>query len=459
MTDLSTTTSPQSVGEVERTTMRRVMIRVGLLLFAVYVFSYLDRTNIAFAKLQMQGDVGLSEAAYGLGAGLFFIGYALFEIPSNLILNRVGARKWITRIMVTWGLVAMAMVLVQGPWSFYLVRFLLGVAEAGLVPGALLYLSRWVPRAGRARLITMFYLAVPLSTVFGAPLSGWLMGFTWWGLAGWQIMFLFEALPCLILAFVVWRCLPDAPADARWLRPEQRAWLEHQLAEEKAAEQSGRPGTLRSALRDRAVVLTCVTFFCMVVPIYTLAFYLPTIVHQLGQFTLGRIGLIVAIPYLFAAIGMWLLARSSDRHDERTWHYAIPTLVGTGGLAMAALTLTQAPALAMVGFILGTFGCISTLPVFWAQVPRLVAPGASVAGIALITAIGGLAGFLSPYMTALIKGEAPGLGNSAAAIMVTAAFLGAAAVLMIVTSHDMSARRPRQHTARSPGSPADGSRR
>ncbi|MFD4250127.1 MFS transporter [Amycolatopsis thermoflava] len=284
--------------ELARTTLRKVTWRLGVLLFFVYVLNYLDRTNISIAKLKMQPDIALSETAFGLGAGLFFVGYVLFEVPSNMILYRVGARYWIARIMFTWGLVSMAMFLVRDEWSFYALRFLLGVAEAGLVPGVILYLSQWVPAVRRARLISVFYIAVPVSTVIGAPLSSWLMGFTPWGLTGWQFMFLVEGFPCLVMAFVVVRFLTDKPAQATWLSERQRAWLIAELDREEEANSAGghRAGSLHAAVRDRGVLGMSFAFFAMIIPLYAMAFFLPTIVRQMGSFSTAQIGWLTAIP-------------------------------------------------------------------------------------------------------------------------------------------------------------------
>ncbi|MEU0470693.1 MFS transporter [Amycolatopsis sp. NPDC006131] len=418
--------------ELARTTLRKVTWRLGVLLFFVYVLNYLDRTNISIAKLKMQPDIALSETAFGLGAGLFFVGYVLFEVPSNMILYRVGARYWIARIMFTWGLVSMAMFLVRDEWSFYALRFLLGVAEAGLVPGVILYLSQWVPAVRRARLISVFYIAVPVSTVIGAPLSTWLMGFTPWGLTGWQFMFLAEGFPCLVMAFVVVRYLTDKPAQATWLSERQRAWLVAELEREDKANSAGghRAGSLRAAVRDRGVLGMSFAFFAMIIPLYAMAFFLPTIVRQMGSFSTGQIGWLTAIPYVFAALAMWLLARNSDHTGERTRHYVVPALAGVAGLVLGALSLTGSPLLALTGFTLAAIGCISTLPVFWAHAPYLLSGPATATGIAFITAVGNLAGFVSPYMVALIKGDGPGQGNSSAAVLVTAVFLTGAAVAM-----------------------------
>jgi MFS transporter, ACS family, tartrate transporter len=429
--------------DVARSTMRRINGRLVLILFAVYIFNYLDRTNIGIAKLHLQPDIGLSEAAYGLGAGLFFIGYVIFEVPSNLLLYKVGARLWIARIMITWGLAAMAMALVQGEWSFYALRFLLGVAEAGLVPGVILYLTQWIPSVRRARVIGLFYLAVPLSTVFGAPLSSWLLGFSPWGVEGWRFMFIIEGLPCLFLAVIVFRYLTDRPHQAEWLTAEQREWLIGELAQEEQS-QSGhthRVGSLAGALRDPRVLGMSVVYFSMIIPIYALAFFLPAIVKQMGSYSTVQIGFITAIPYVFASIGLLVLARRSDRLGERVYHFAVPAAVGAAGLVLAAVTLSSSPVLALVGFTLGAIGCISTLPCFWSETPKLLTGVAAAAGIALISSIGNIAGFVAPYMVALIRGEQQSDAGSTNAVLTCAAFLGLAALVMVVVGRSIAAAK------------------
>lgn len=433
------------VSGVERSTMRRINSRLVLILFAVYIFNYLDRTNIGIAKLHLQPDIGLSEAAYGLGAGLFFVGYVIFEVPSNILLYKVGARLWIARIMVTWGLVAMAMAFVQGEWSFYGLRFLLGVAEAGLVPGVILYLTQWIPSIRRARVIGLFYLAVPLSSVFGAPLSSWLMGFSPWGMEGWRFMFVIEGLPCLFLAVIVFKYLTDHPRGADWLAAEQRAWLTRELEQEEQSQEghAHRVGSLLGAMRDPRVLGMSVVYFSMIIPIYALAFFLPTMVKQMGSYSTLQIGFITAVPYVFASVGLLVLARRSDRLGERVYHYAVPAAVGAAGLVLAALTLSSSPVLALLGFTLGAIGCISTLPCFWSETPKLLTGVAAAAGIALISSIGNIAGFVAPYMVALIKGEEDSGAGSTNAVLACAAFLALAAVVMVVVGRSIAAAKAR----------------
>jgi MFS transporter, ACS family, tartrate transporter len=418
--------------ELERSTMRLVTLRLGLLLFVVYILNYLDRTNIGIAKDHLQTSLGLSEAAYGLGAGLFFIGYVLFEVPSNLILYRVGARLWITRIMFTWGLAAMGMAFVQDEMTFYVLRFLLGAAEAGLVPGVILYLTQWIPSVRRARLIALFYLAVPLSSAFGSPVSGWLMGFNPFGLDGWRFMFFVEGIPCLFVAVLVLVFLTDNPTRATWLDERQRTWLTAALAREKSEEDTThQSGTLQQAIVNPRVLGMAVVFFSMIVPIYALAFFLPAIIKQMGTFSILQVGLITAVPYIFASIGMLLISRRSDRTGERVLHFVIPSALGAAGLVVAALTLGSAPAITMAGFCIGAIGCLSTLPVFWSITPRLLTGVAAAGGIALVCAIGNIAGFVAPYMVALIRGENATVASSSQAILVSASFLLVAAVGML----------------------------
>lgn len=445
----ATAMSPESAG-VERSAMRKITRRLVVLLFFVYIFNYLDRTNIGIAKLELQPDIGLSEAAYGLGAGLFFVGYVIFEVPSNVILYKVGARLWIARIMVSWGLVAMAMAFVQGETSFYILRFLLGVAEAGLVPGVILYLTGWIPSVRRARVIAMFYLAVPLSTVIGAPLSSWLMGFEPFGLTGWRFMFLVEGFPCLILAVLVLPYLTDRPEQADWLSPAERDWIATAMREEEeqAAGHSHRVGSLLGAMKDVRILGMSVVYFSMIIPLYALAFFLPTIINQMGTFSTLQVGLLTALPYVGASVGLVALAIHSDRANERVYHYAVPAAVGTAGLVVAAFTVVSSPAVALIGFTLGAVGCISTLPCFWSEAPKLLTGIAAAAGIALISSIGNIAGFVAPYMVALIKGEDGAASGTTNAILVCAAFLCIAAVTMLAVGRSVRLSKDRDAAAK-----------
>jgi ACS family tartrate transporter-like MFS transporter len=426
-----------------KTAMRKVYWRIGLVLFFVYVFNYLDRTNIGIAKLKMQPDLGLSEAAFGLGAGLFFIGYVLFEVPSNLILYKVGARLWITRIAVTWGLAAMATAFAEGEWSFYGLRFLLGVAEAGLVPGVILYIAQWIPVASRARMIGMFYLAVPISTLFGAPISTWLMGFEPFGLTGWRFMLIVSGLPSVLIGYAIFKYMTDTPAEANWLTAPEREWLMHTLERERQADEHSahKLSSTFAAVNDIRVLGFAAIFFSMIIPIYALSFFLPTIIKEMGQgFSTMQIGFITAVPYFFASLGMVLISRSSDRRNERAYHYALFALLGAAGFALAAFNLQGAPVLALIGFSVGAVGCISTLPAFWSAIPELLTGSGAAGGIALICALGNIAGFVSPYMVALVRGEAGDPVRTSAAIIVVALFLVLAAAIMVLVGRSIRRR-------------------
>jgi ACS family tartrate transporter-like MFS transporter len=388
--------------------VRRAARRLLPLLVLLYLVNYLDRVNVGFAALTMNADLGLSTAAYGLGAGLFFIGYFIFEVPSNIILHRVGARIWIARIMITWGLVASATAFVQGEVGFYVVRVLLGVAEAGFFPGVLLYLTYWFPRPQRARIVALTFLAVPLASVIGSPLSTvliehgeGLLGFD----AGWRFMFFVEGLPALALGVAVLFMLPDRPTTARWLTPAEATALEQHLAAEDSRE-VGREVPTREALTDPRVLALSVVYFGIVFGLYVLAFFLPQVVQGFEEdfgttFSLLQVGLVTAVPYVFAAAAMVLWARHSDRTGERAGHVAVPAAVGA--VAVAAALYMDSPLAVMVCITICAMGVYAAIPVFWQLPTRLLSGVGAAAGIALINSFGNLSGFLGPYLTGWLE--------------------------------------------------------
>jgi ACS family tartrate transporter-like MFS transporter len=396
------------LGEVDRRVVRKASRRLLPLLVLLYLVNYLDRVNVGFAALTMNADLGLSSAAYGLGAGLFFIGYFFFEVPSNIVLHKVGARLWIARIMITWGLVASATAFVQGELSFYAVRVLLGIAEAGFFPGVLLYLTYWFPRPERARIVALTFLAVPLSSVIGSPLStlliqhgDGLLGFD----AGWRFMFFVEGLPALLLGVAVLFLLPDRPTKARWLTPAEATALEEHLAAEDARE-VGREVPMREALTDPRVLALSVVYFGIVFGLYVLAFFLPQVIEgfqeQFGTtFSLLEVGLVTAVPYAFAAAAMVLWARHSDRTGERAGHVAIAAFVGA--VAIAAALYMNSPLAVMVCITVCAMGVYAAIPVFWQLPTRLLTGVGAAAGIALINSFGNLSGFLGPYLTGWLE--------------------------------------------------------
>ncbi len=417
-----------SADAVETRTVAKVSRRFLPLLIVCYFTAYLDRVNVSFAALTMKPDLGLSAAAYGFGAGIFFLAYFLFEVPSNLLLVRFGARRWIARIMFTWGVLSAGMAFVTGTASFYVLRFLLGLAEAGFFPGIIFFLTLWFPAAHRARIMGYFMAAIPLSSVIGAPLSGLVLGLDGLlGMKGWQWLFIVEALPALLLAVVVFRHLTDRPEEATWLDTEERDWLVRRLAVEHAhSEQHGL--SLLRALGSPKVLALSAIYFGVVATLYGLAFFLPQIVQGFG-FGMSnlKIGLVSALPYLVGTLSIVLWSRRSDRRRERRFHVAFPLAVAAFGTAAAAIF--QEPALKMLAFCVAGFGVFGAMPVFWTLPTAFLSGTAAAGGIAMINSIGNLAGFAAPYAMGYLK-DATGSYTSG---LLSLAATGIAAMVVVLT--------------------------
>jgi D-galactonate transporter len=398
------------------------------MLFLCYVASYLDRVNVGFAKLQMLNDLKFSETVYGLGAGIFFIGYFIFEIPSNMILHRVGARLWIARIMITWGIISGAMIFVDSPTTFYVMRFLLGVAEAGFFPGVILYLTYWYPAHRRGKMTALFMTGVPISGVIGGPLSGWIMkampGVH--GLAGWQWMFILEAIPSLLLGVFVIFYLKDRIRGADWLSEAEKQLLEAQIQAESSQKQEASLGQMFANPR---VWLMALIYFCFVMGLYGVSFWLPTIIKATGVTDTFNIGLLTAIPYASAAIAMILIGHSADSRRERRWHVAIPALLGSVGLILSTV-YDHNTVLAMSALTLATIGIITVLPLFWSLPTAFLGGAAAAAGIALINSLGNLAGFVSPYLVGWLKDQTQST-NSGMFVLAASLVLGALLTLSV----------------------------
>jgi ACS family tartrate transporter-like MFS transporter len=405
----------------------RVSRRLIPFLFLLYILNFLDRVNVGFAALEMNRDLGFGPAVYGFGAGVFFLGYCLFEVPSNLVLYRTGARLWIARIMVTWGLAASAMMLVHTPWSFYLFRFLLGVAEAGFFPGIIFYLTYWYPARERARAYAWFLAAIPVCGVIGGPISGALLGLDGrLGLQGWQWLFLLEGIPSVLVGIAVLWLLPDRPRDARWLPAVERAWLEERLAAEGHDRIAHHGESLRRALGNPMVWWLGLSYFLLVVALYGFALWLPQLVKASGNFSNFEVGVITAIPYAVAAVGMVLVGRHSDRTGERYLHLALPALAGTVGFLAA--TRTGSTALLIAALSLCAFGVLGWLGPFWALPTAFLREQAAAGGIALINSMGAVGGFVGPYLIGQIKEQT---GEFAPGLLVLAGSLAAAGVIVL----------------------------
>ncbi|HEX9470591.1 MAG TPA: MFS transporter [Bradyrhizobium sp.] len=423
--------------EVEIRTIAKVSKRLVPFLIVCYFVAYLDRVNVGFAALTMNQDLGLSQTAFGFGAGIFFIAYFIFEVPSNLLLERFGARKWIARIMLSWGILSGAMAFIPAiaratgignENGFYLLRILLGVAEAGFFPGIIFYLTLWFPAEYRARIVGYFMAAIPLSTVIGAPISGVLLylhgGL---GLAGWQWLFIIEAVPAIILAGVVFFYLTDRPADAAWLAPDERAWLAERLALEQRQRLAVRSYSVTEALVNPRVLGLSLVYFGAVATNYGLSFFLPQIVKAFGLNTFLTT-LVSATPYAVGVIGMVWWGRRSDRVGERRFHTAIPLFVAAAGIAVS--TALDDPTLKMISLCVAGFGIFACLPVFWTLPTAFLSGAAAAAGIAVINSIGNLAGFAGPFAMGWIKDHT---GSYAGGLLLLAALglIAMGAVLLL----------------------------
>jgi MFS family permease len=429
--------------EIEAAAYRKVTWRLLPFLTVCYVVAYLDRVNIGFARLQMLDDLAFTETVYGLGAGMFFVGYFLFEVPSNLILHRVGARIWIGRIMVTWGLVSALFMFTTTPAMFYTLRFALGVAEAGFFPGIILYLTYWYPSDRRVRMIALFMLAVPIAGMVGSPISGWVMdafaGLFGW--AGWQWLFLVEALPAIAMGIAVIAYLDNGIGSAKWLTGEEKALLIRRLDADRAAVPMH--VSMAPLFRDGRLWLLCAIYFCYVMGHYGLTFWLPVLIQTAGVEGATEIGVITAVPYIASIIVMIFVGRSADVRRERRWHTAVPMLAGAIGMTLSAAAGGDTR-VAVACLSIAAAGVFSAGPVFWGLPTAFLGGAAAAAGIAVINSIGNLAGFVSPYLVGWLK-DLTGSTEAGMYAVSIVLVVGALAVLGISPSASAAAAAASEH--------------
>jgi MFS family permease len=421
--------------DLEASALKKVGNRLIPFLALLYFAAFIDRVNVSFAAAQMNRDLGFSAYVYGLGAGIFFVGYSLCEVPSNLLLHKVGARRWLGRIMISWAIVAGAMAMIKGAGGFYVLRFLLGVAEAGFFPGIVYYLTYWVPAAGRARLVGTFMTAIPISTALGGPISSAILRLDGvFGLSGWQWLFLTETIPSLVLGFVTLIYLPDTPADAKWLTNEERQWLTRQLDTEKSCRGAQHRVTVLRALTGSRVLALSLCYFGVELGLYGVILWIPQIFAHAG-IAASHVGTAVAIPYAIAAVGMVWWSRRSDRLKERVWHIAAASLTAFLGLGASAW-LVNSPLLSVVAICIGAAGTLAILPLFW-TLPAAILDGAAAAGaIAMINALGNVGGFAGPFVIGWIKDAT---GSFTWGLLAAAGGVLLTGIMAVLIGHDAAA--------------------
>ncbi|NIE66864.1 MFS transporter [Burkholderia sp. Ax-1719] len=406
----------------------KITWRLIPLLFMCYVVAYLDRVNVGFAKLQMLRNLGFSETVYGLGAGIFFVGYFVFEVPSNIILHKVGARVWIARVMISWAVISAATMVVTTPTMFYLVRFLLGVAEAGLFPGVILYLTYWYPSARRSKMIALFMTGIPVAGVIGGPVSGWIMhtmdGRNGW--AAWQWLFLIEAIPSIVMAIAVLACLQDRVSDAKWLTDDERKRIARDIAHDQAQAQSHK---LRDGFTNPHMWMMCGIYFFFAVGLYGVGFFLPTLIKNSGAIDPLVVGLLSMLPYAAATIAMILVSRSSDARRERRWHITLPAWLGALSWVVA-VEFSHNLIVAMIALTVVTCCVIVTISQFWCLPTAVLSGAAAAAGIAVVNSLGNLSGFLGPFFIGWIsdKTHSTDIGLY---LMAASIFIGGVLVLFV----------------------------
>jgi MFS transporter, ACS family, tartrate transporter len=430
------TPTRESAAIAERT-RRRINRRLLPFLFLLYIIAFLDRINVSFAGLDMTRELGFSDRVFGLGSGIFFVGYLLLEIPGTLLVELWSARKWIGRIMISWGLVASCTGLIHTPGQFYWARFILGVAEAGFFPGVIVYLTHWYRDQDRARALGVFASAIPIAQVIGAPISGALLQIHWLGYSGWRWLLILEGVPAVIAGFAALYCLTDFPNDARWLAADERSWIVGELAREAQA-RGPQPG-IWLVLRDRNVLLLTAVYFLGACSQYGFSFWLPKMIQKLSGFSSLQVAMFAAIPFLASWPAMLALGWNSDRTGERRWHTAAAYAVLAVGLA-GGVWAGENVALGLVMFSLAGIGISARLPAFWALPSALLGGAAAAASIGAINCIGNLGGFVGPYVLGALSDSNGGSYTAGMWVLTATALLAGVLILLVRTAPGTSAR-------------------
>lgn len=404
------------------------MWRLMPFLFLLYIVAYLDRINVSFGVLQMRSQLGLSERAIGRAGGMFFIGYFLFQLPSNLILEKMGVRRWIAALMIAWGIISCLMIFIRGPISFYTMRFLLGAAEAGFFPGIILYMKRWFPASARARAVAWFMTANPLAGIIGSPISGALLGIRGGGLSGWQWMFLIEGLPAVLLGAVVFWTLADTPKDAKWLRDEERRWLVESLEKEQKSEAGVPFRGIWSVLFSGRIWMLSLVYFGVSTTMYGVTLWLPSVIRAFSGFSYFGTGIVAVLPFLLATVAMVLVGVHSDRKNERRWHTAVPAFAAAVGLITAGYG--NSTFVVVSGLALGMAGAEAMVGPFWAMATSRMTGLSAAAGIAIINSLANLGGYFGPDIIGWFRTSNGGFRGGLLAIGATVAISGTAALIV-----------------------------
>lgn len=413
---------------IESAVVSRLMWRLMPFLFLLYIVAYLDRINVSFAVLQMRGQLGLSDRVYGRAAGIFFAGYFLFQLPSNLVVEKVGVRRWISALMAAWGLISCSMIFIRGPVSFYSTRFLLGAAEAGFFPGIILYMKRWFPSRARARAVAWFMTANPLAGVVGSPISGALLNLHGQGLAGWQWMFLMEGIPAIFLGGTVFWVLYDKPEEAQWLAPDEKAWLLEELETERQTNSGAPQGSLWSVIFSPRIWLLSIVYFGVSATMYGVTLWLPSVIRSFSGLSYFRTGMVAILPFLVTVLAMVMVGVRSDRVGERRWHTAFPAFAAASGLTLAAYG--SSTLVVVAGLTVGLACAESMVGPFWAMATSSMVGLSAAAGIAMINSLANLGGYFGPDIIGLFRSQNGGFTGGLLAIAITVALSGVVALVV-----------------------------